>query len=178
MKLIDPASGQTFECPQGWPSNTRRKAIALIDEKRAASLAALTKEYPEVFELSKLPVEQQQKRRGEDAELAVKAIEYGNRVTEIMTTHTLAICQASLDTRNLTDERRALVESTVTGEFWQEQPVPDAEESGERFRISYNRGRRSNPVDQNVDSNESATATLEDAAGTGGAPAATAEVGD
>ena len=178
MELIDPASGQNFECPQGWPSNTRRKAIAVIDEKRAGSLAALTQEYPDVYELSKRPSAEQQKRRGEDPALAVRAVEYGNRVTDVMNRHALAVCQASLDTRTLTPERRALIESDVAAEFWQEQSMPEVEEAGERFRACYSRGRRPNPVDPNVDGDEPAATAVEGAAGTGGAPATTAEVGD
>ena len=174
MELIDPIDGKTFECPQGWPSNTRRKVLSRIDEKRAAAVAELVNEYPDVFEITKLPEKERGKRTSEDPKLAVRSTEYGSKVTDIMNNAALEVCQASLDTRSLTAERRALIESDVTSEFWQEQSMPAVEEAGDRFRQSYRRGRRPHPVDPNVDGDESATATVEDAAGAGGATEAAA----
>lgn len=174
MELIDPATGQTFECPQGWPTNRRRAKLSEINREHIGTVAALAKEYPKVYEISKKPLKERQLASQDDPQLAVQSTEYGEKSKAAAVRSTMRMCQASLETKNLTPERRALVESDVESDFWQEQSVPAMEEAVERFQRAYQRGQRGDQARARVEGDEPAAAEERAASVSGGE----VEVGD
>lgn len=165
MKLLDPTTRETFECPQAWPNNRRRKKLATIHQQHIKSLGTLAKDYADVHDRITKNTERERREAAQrDPDLALRFTEYSDVTTDAQTRSTLLMCQASLDTRNLPEERRALVESDVDGDFWQEQSLPDCREAVERFQSAYSGGRQDRRVDSRVARDEGST---EETAGAG-----------
>lgn len=152
MELIDPATGETFECPQGWPSEKRRKRLADANEKRNDAAAVLAVEYKDAHEVNQLETAERVRVLQAEPKLAARLVAYSNRVQDVHYRCTRAMCQATLDTRTLTAERRALIESNIDADFWTEQSVPAMEDAVERFQLAYKRGQRGDRTNPPVES--------------------------
>lgn len=137
IELVDPTKHETFTVPQGAPNERRRRELAWIKETRQKETLKLNSEFKDVVDLYHGSAEQRIKAVSDNPELAERALDYGRRLDMIQSEAVRSSAKASLDTRELAPDRRAMIESNIDSDFWLEQDLPALEEAGETFSASY-----------------------------------------